>query len=162
VLRFTDRALISAPPSRVWEWFADLDRNYLAWHPEHLVWRTVSGEPLHPGAVVYFDEWIGRFRLAGQLRITASQPGKAFHWQMKFPYTLVGVGGSFAVTAVGPDCDLVADVQMGWNIPVLGPALDWLIGKVVPLPELRRHMAEEGQNLARLLGPASEREVLRS
>jgi hypothetical protein len=137
--------------------FANLDRYYLAWHPEHLVWRTLRGSPLQEGTKVYFDEWIGYFRLAGRLRIMASEPGHRFRWHLEFPYSLAGVGGSLTFMLIGAGCELVAEVQMGWTIPVLGPALDWLIPAVVPCPELRRHMAEEGKNLARLLGPASLR-----
>ena len=37
------------------------------------------------------------------------------------------------------------------EVPVLGPFLDRLIATVLPLPDLRRHVAEEGRNLARLL-----------
>jgi hypothetical protein len=51
-------------------------------------------------------------------------------------------------------CELVAETHVGWAVPLLGPALDRLIVVVFPVADLRRHMVEEGENLARLLSQA--------
>jgi hypothetical protein len=67
------------------------------------------------------------------------------------PYALLGVGGSFTLEGAGTSCSLLAVVHMSWSVPVIGWVLDRLIALVVPLPELQRHMDEEGRNLAHLL-----------
>ncbi len=156
MIRLVDRAALPAPPERVWAWFAALDTHYLDWHPAHLMWRTLSGAPLTEGATVFADEWLGRFRFAGRMRITDVQPGRFFRWAMLGPYALVGVGGSFLLERAERGCELTAEVDMGWDMPVLGPLLDRVIGVIAPVAEVRRHMAEEGRNLARLLsGPVA-------
>ena len=101
MIRLLDRAAIPASTERVWGWFAALDGHYLDWHPEHLKWRTLSGPPLHEGTIVFVDEWIGRFRLTGRMRIVDVRPNHVFRWEMLGPYTPVGVGGAFALAAAG-------------------------------------------------------------
>jgi hypothetical protein len=95
MISLTDRTTIPAPPERVWAWFAELDEHYRDWHPEHLMWRTLSGPALKSGTIVFADEWIGGLRLAGRFRIIEARPGQLFRWKMLFPWSLVGVGGSF-------------------------------------------------------------------
>lgn len=155
MIRLIDRAAIPAAEERVWESLASLDAHYREWHPEHLVWHTLSGPPLTEGAIVFVDEWIGRFRLTGRCRIVDVRPNRSFRWEMLGRYALVGVGGSFALAPIESGTALTAEVHMGWSTPVLGWLLDRIIALVVPLPELRRHMADEGRNLARLLGAAA-------
>ncbi len=46
---------------------------------------------------------------------------------------------------------MVAEVHMGWAVPVFGALLDRVTAGVLPLRELRQHIAEEGRNLTRLL-----------
>jgi hypothetical protein len=78
MIRLRDRATIPAAPERVWEWFVALDGHYLDWHPEHLLWRTLSGPPLTEGAIVFVDEWLGHFRLTGRMRIIDARPNESF------------------------------------------------------------------------------------
>lgn len=162
MISLTDRSSIHATPDQVWAFFADLDARYLEWHPEHLMWRTLSGPPLSEGSIVFADEWIGRFRLTGRFRLSEVQPNALFRWDMLFPYSLIGAGGWFALEPTDDGCVLVAEVHMGWPVPVFGPLLDRLIGVVVPLSDLRRHMREEGGNLARLLAPHDKSRALES
>jgi len=46
-----------------------------------------------------------------------------------------------------------AVVYFGWRIPLLGRVFDWAVRTFLPhrLEAIRRHMAEEGRNLKRLL-----------
>jgi hypothetical protein len=156
MIRLTDCTAITAPADRVWDWFATLDASYREWHPEHIRWQTLKGKPLDRGTTEFVDEWIGRSRLAGQFRITEVVPGRYLGWAMLFPHSLVNVGGSFALEPTDAGCNLVAEVHMGWSLPVLGPLLDKVISTFVPISELRRHMVEEGRNLARLLSDRND------
>ena len=150
VIRLVERTHVPASPEQVWTWFVGVEAHYRDWHPEHVEWRILSGTPATVGAAIFLDEWIGWFRLAMRCRITEARPNRFFRYEAMLPYSLVGVGGSFALEPVPGGCELLAEVHIGWPIPVLGPLIDRLIAAVFPLPELRRHMAEEGQNLARI------------
>jgi hypothetical protein len=151
MIRLADRAVIPASPERVWAWFADMDAHYRDWHPEHITWQTLRGRGLDRDTIVFDDEWVGPFRLAGQFRIAETRPLRFFRWEMLFPFSLVGVGGSFSIAPSDGGCEVLAEVHLGWSMPVLGPVLDRLIASVVALRELRRHMAEESRNLSLLL-----------
>jgi hypothetical protein len=151
MIRLTDRTAIPASPTRVWRWFVALEAHYRDWHSEHLTWRTIRGTPLTEGAIVFVDQWLGRYRFTGRCRIADVRPDRSFHWEMLFPLALVGVGGSFTLEGSGTGCELIAEVHMGWSVPMIGWLLDRMIGLVVPLRDVQRHMDEEGRNLIRLL-----------
>lgn len=151
MITITDRAIVPAACERVWQWFAAIAEHYRAWHPEHVGWRTLAGTPVTAGSVIVFDEWIGRFRLRMRCRIAAAEPGRGFRYEGLFPYSLVRAGGSFRIAPAAGGCEVAAEVHIGWRLPLLGWLLDRAIVAVFPLGDLRRHMLEEGRNLARLL-----------
>lgn len=156
MIRITDRSHVPASPEREWAFFADLEARYSDWHPEHVEFRVIRGTPVAVGSVYFFDEWIGRFRLRTRARVAEAREQRFLRHEGMFPYSLLQAGGSFALEPAGDGgCDLVAEVYIGWQVPVLGAFLDRLIAAVVPLPDLRRHVAEEGRNLARLLARGS-------
>jgi aryl-alcohol dehydrogenase-like predicted oxidoreductase len=74
MIRLTDRTAIPTAPTRVWCWFVALDAHYRDWHTEHLTWRTIRGTPLTEGAIIFVDQWLGRYRFTGRCRIAAVQP----------------------------------------------------------------------------------------
>ena len=43
------------------------------------------------------------------------------------------------------------EVHFGFSVPILGPLLDLAMRAFLPLDEFRRHMREEGDNLAGLI-----------
>ncbi len=151
MITVTDRNHLPGPPQQVWAWFAGIERHYREWHPAHIEWRTLQGSPVAAGSTIFFDERIGRFRLAMRCRIAEVVPGRFFRYEGTLPYSLVRAGGSFAIEPAAEGCDLIAEVHMGWRVPVLGPLIDRLIVLAFPLADLRLHMAEEGRNLAVLL-----------
>lgn len=112
-----------------------------------------SHVPAPPERVwTFFAEWIGRFRLRARARVAEARKHRYLRHEGMFPYSLLRAGGSFTLEpGDNGGCDLVAEVYIGRDVPVFGALLDRLIAAVVPLPELRRHVAEEGRNLARMM-----------
>ncbi len=151
MIQLLDRTRIPAPAERVWDWFTTIDDHYLEWHPEHVAWRNIRGRFTKAGSTIFFDEWIGWFRLPMRCRITEARPGRYWRYEGLFPWSAVRTGGSFEIMPMGDQCELVAEVHLGWPIRGLGPLMDRLIAAVFPLHHLRRHMTEEGHNLAGLL-----------
>ena len=156
MIRLIERSPVPASPQRVWAWFATLDDHYRGWHPEHVGWRRLRGAPQGEGSIVCADEWIGRSRLRLRFRVGAVDEPHFFRWDALFPLSLAGVGGWFRIEPAGDGCcELVAEVHLGWSAPLAGGLLDAVLRRVVPLDDLRRHMVEEGQNLARLMARPS-------
>jgi hypothetical protein len=135
----------------VWEWFSTIEGHYLDWHPEHIEWRNIKGLPTKVGSTVFFDEWLGWFRLPMRCKIPEVRVGRYWRYEGTFPWSVVRAGGSFELVPVGEESDLVAEVHLGWPVPVLGPIVDFAIHAIFPKHHLRRHMTEEGHNLAAIL-----------
>ena len=144
---------VPAAPERVWRFLSELDAHYADWHPEHLTWRTLRGEPLSEGAVVFGAEWLGPLPLIGRFFIGDVVPERYFSYRFALPASLVGAGGSFRLS---PDanggCELTAEAHLGFSAPLIGPLVDRLLARLLPIGEFRRHMREEGENLIRLVG----------
>lgn len=153
MISVVERTRLAASPRRVWAWFRELDDHYPDWHPEHLRWRTLRGEPLASGTVWFADEWVGPLRLSSRFFVTDAVPERSFAYRIGFPASLLRAGGSFRLTPVADGgCELTEEVHLGFSTPVIGAAIDRLLALALPIGELRRHMAEEGEGLARLLG----------
>lgn len=152
MIALVERTRLRAPVEDAWQFFLALDTRYADLHPEHLRWRTLRGEPLTEGAVVFADEWIGPRRLSARLFICDVDEGRSFCYRICFPASLVRAGGSFRLSPVGErECELVEGVHLGFRAPLIGPLVDRVLALVLPLAELRRHIREEGETLARLL-----------
>ena len=156
MISLTETTQVPAPPEQVWGWFSEMDAHYLDWHPEHLACRTLRGEPLAEGAVIFVDEWVGPLRVAGRIFNHHVVPGRFVAFRFCFPYSLVGAGGSLRLAPTSDSgCELTAEAHYGFSFPLIGRLLDRLLAAVLPLGEIRRHMREEGENLVRLLGPGT-------
>lgn len=137
----------------LWRFFVELDRNaYLQWHPrDHLDFRRVrppvnsSGE----GQVVYFKERIGRRTLGFTCKVSVSEEGRYVEYLPRGILSFLRLGkGYFKFTPIdGETSEFEAYLQLGWDIPVVGAALDLLIRKIVDLDALRDHIADEGRNI---------------
>jgi polyketide cyclase/dehydrase/lipid transport protein len=156
VISLVETTRIPAAPERVWRFLRELDAHYPDWHPEHLTWRTLRGEPLSEGAICFADEWVGPLRVTGRFFILVAVPERFFAYRFGFPASLVGAGGWFrlAPTSNG-DCELTVEAHLGSSAPLIGRLVDRVLAAALPLGEIRRHMREEGENLVRLLAQPS-------
>lgn len=147
-----EQTRLSVAPMTLWNWFRELDEHYPAWSREHLTWRTLRGEPLTDGAIVFFDEWIGWARFSGRAFICDVDAGRHFAYRNGLPGSLIRAGGSFSIEPISDGaCELTQVVHLGFAFPLLGGLIDRLLAFVLPLDELRRHMAEEHETLRALL-----------
>ena len=48
-------------------------------------------------------------------------------------------------------CELIEQLHLGFATPVVGCLLDRLLSRLLPMDEIRRHIAEEGERLAQVL-----------
>ena len=143
MISLVESCVLPAPPARVWAVFREMDRHYAAWHPEHLTWRWLRGEPLTTRAVWFADEWIGAMRVHGRFFVVAADPERGFAYRTGFPGAALRAGGSFRLApAAGDGCRLTQEVHLG---------LPRFLAGTAPVRELRRHMREEQANLPALL-----------
>jgi len=146
-----DRSTVRRDTESLWRFFVDLDRSsYLQWHPrDHLDFRRVhpATTPSGQGQVVYFKERIGGRAFGFTCKVSVSDESRYIEY---IPYGIpafLRLGrGHFKFTPIDNDTsEFEAFLQLGWKLPVLGTALDFLIRRVVDLDALREHIADEGR-----------------
>ena len=152
MISLKDTSHIPAPPSAVWKCFAEMDTHYLAWHPDHIAFRNIEGNFTVPHGVVYADEKIGWMRLRGKFHVVRAEKERYFEWKAGFPNSLTHTGGWFEIKPTDDnECDLIAETHFGSSARVIGPIIDRVLAAILPVDEIRRHMAKEGENLPRLI-----------
>lgn len=163
MITLEDKIEIRARPEQIFEWFAHLDENYRDWHPEdHMECRYLKGRLLEEDSFIYFEENIGKHleKLKLKCRVTRVEPNRCIDYKMvNFPYRLIGVGGAFLFKPHEVGSLFTAHVYIGHKIPLFGWMFDKFIQKFggALLKAVKQHMAEEGQNLKRLLEPGRSR-----
>lgn len=144
-----DTVEIETSPAQVFEWLDHLPENYLAWHPDHVACRYLKGRSiLETGSVLYVEEYLHGQLHRLKLRTIQVVPNIRLEYKAG-----LGIAGAFEVQSKGSKVLFMAEITLGTNLPGLGWALDWIIGALLSdrLEALKQHMAEEGENLKKLL-----------
>jgi hypothetical protein len=149
MIRLTDTVEIETSPEQVFEWLDHLPENYLAWHPDHVVCQYLKGTSiLETGSILYVEEYLHGQLHRLKLRTTKVIPKVRLEYKAE-----LGIAGAFEVKSKRSKILFMAEITLGTNLPGLGWALDWIIGALLSdrLEALKQHMAEEGENLKKLL-----------
>jgi uncharacterized protein YndB with AHSA1/START domain len=144
-----DVSEIEAPPERVFDWLVHLQENYIAWHPDHVECRYLRGTSLlELGSVLYIEEYLHGELHKLKFRTTKVIPNSRLEYKAGF-----GIGGAFEVRPQEDKALFIAEMTMGSSLPLVEPLLDRLLEKLLSdnLEAMKQHMAEEGENLKRLL-----------
>jgi hypothetical protein len=129
-----------------------MDAHSHHWIPEHFAWRWLQGEPLAKDTLWYADEWVGPMRINARFRVVESEPERFFAFRiLGFPAGLVRTGGSFHFNPADGGCEMTQEAHFGFSLPIIGTILDLVLRLVLPIDEFRRHMRDEGENLAQLM-----------
>lgn len=160
MVRLTERSLLSAPAESIWEFLINLDSTrYQAWHPvDHVGFgrRTPARDDLGTGQKVHFKERIGPRTFGFSCTVTKSVPGRYVEFLPTGPARMLHLGrGCFTIAAGPAGTNLEAVVELGWDVAGVGSALDWVVGRVLDLNALRRHMREEAEYLETYLASAA-------
>lgn len=140
-----DTVVIRSTPDAFFAFFEAMETNYLRWHPDHRLFRWEEGRGLGEGVVFYFEEVIGGKLLKKRVVFTRIEPGR--HIEFTFTNRLLRLILPRMVFRAEPRGD---DIRVTAEIVVrTGPIGAWLNRK--EFDAVRRHMAEEGQNLKRIL-----------
>jgi len=144
-----DTVEIKAAPEQIFNFFVHFKENFHAWHPDHVECRYLNfeGTPKE-GSVIYIEEYLHGKLHKLKLHITRLKPNSRIEYK-----TFLGSKGVFIIEPRGDNLLFTAEMYMGTNIPLLTNLVD-VIMKIFmsrQLQGIKQHMAEEGQNLKRIL-----------
>ena len=146
ILKDTDE--IKASPEQIIEFFLNFQENFYAWHPDHVKCHYLTPGPLKENSIIYIEEYLyGKLRKL-KLHITKIQPNSRIEYK-----TFLGTKGIFIIEPRETGTLFTAEMHMGTTIPFLGKLRDRIMRMFFSrqLEGLKQHMAEEGQNLKRIL-----------
>ncbi len=139
-----DTIEIKASPEQIVDFFLHFKDNFHAWHPDHVECRYLTPGPLKEGSVIYIEEYIGGRLVKVRLHITKIEPRR-----LECKVSPYGSRSIYIMEPKGDKTLLTTEMHMGTKIPLLGRIVDKIIkGRA---EALKRHLAEEGQNLKRIL-----------
>lgn len=93
---------IRTEPEAVFDFFANMETNYLRWHPDHVLFRWEGDGGLRVGNAFYFEERIGGKLLRKRVRFTRIEPGRLIEFALTNPlYRLMLPHISFSVAPEG-------------------------------------------------------------
>lgn len=140
-----DSIEIKASPEAIFRFFEEMESNYLQWHPDHVVYRWISGRGVKEGDVFYFEEYIAGKLLKKRVAFTRVIPNQHIEfaptfWLMKLflPRML------FRIQQVSDGCRFIAEVHLR-----MGPLAQRAHKK--ELEAVREHMRIEGLNIKRIV-----------
>jgi hypothetical protein len=139
---------INASPEDVFHWLEHIDRNYLEWHPDHVSCRYIKGNALEVGSILFCQEYLHGKPHKFRMRLTRVVPGSRMEYDIG-----LSMRGAFEVLPVDGGAKLIAEVELGFSLPLAGKAQDALIRKIFTwrIDALEQHMTEEGERLKRIM-----------
>jgi hypothetical protein len=148
VIWLRDAIEIKASPEQVFEWLAHFQKNYLAWHPDHVACRYLKGTSLEVGSIIYTEEYLHGQLHKLKFQVTQVIPDSRVNYKVTF-----GLGGAFIVEPHEDYVRFIAEIYMGSRLPLLGWCIDLILQTLLvrQIEALKQHMAEEGESLKRLL-----------
>ena len=148
MITLKDAVEIRASPEQIVEFFLNFKENFHAWHPDHVECHYLTPGPLKENSIIYIEEYLyGKLRKL-KLHITKIQPNSRIEYK-----TFLGTKGIFIIEPKETGTLFKAEMHMGTPIPLLGKLRDRIMRMFFSrqLEGLQQHMAEEGQNLKKIL-----------
>lgn len=141
---------VSASGAAIFRFFEQMERHYLHWHPDHRLFRWVTGRGVEPGNVFYFEETIAGRLLKKEVAFTRIERDRHIEFSPTFWLMRLFLPRMLFRVEPLPDgvCRLVAEIHLR-----MGPLAARL--KRRELDAVREHMRVEGVNLKAIV----EREI---
>lgn len=143
-----DSIRIQARPEAIARFFDEIEGHYVQWHPDHVLFRWISGRGVAEGHVFYFEEYIAGTLLKKTVIFTAVIPNR--HIEFAPTFRLMRLFLPRMVFRIEPDadgCQVVAEVHLR-----MGPLARRAHRKM--LDAVREHMRVEGVNMKRIIEQA--------
>ena len=136
---------ISASPEAIFRFFEEMESNYLQWHPDHVLYRWISGRGVKEGHIFYFEESIAGKLLKKKVAFTRVVPNQ--HIEFAPTFWLMKLFLPRMVFRIEPEpdgCWFLAEVHLR-----MGPLAQRAHKKM--LDAVREHMSVEGANIKSIL-----------
>ena len=148
-----DSIEIKASPEKIWEFFANLEQNYKAWHPEdHIVFKWTEGEPMEVGSHIYAEEYIMGDVKKGKVVVSEVIPYRKIVFKNSFPVFLVSPGFEWQIEPRGSHSvfTAISYVRAEKIMRILIKFSEYK--NMETLIEVgKKHIKEEGENLKKIL-----------
>lgn len=134
---------IRSTPDEIFKWLKNLDKNYRAWHPDHVKWITKTGN-LDVGSTAYYEEYLHGDLHKSKAKIVDIEENKKIEFANLFPMGIICPKGSFIIEQEGDYCVFTATLSF---------RLGWFFSRFAKgrIKAIEMHMKEEGENLKKLL-----------
>ena len=143
-LTLEDSVEIDTTPEKVWEFWADMDKNYKIWHPQdHILFRWTRGKPMEEGSVIYAEEVVGGKMIKGKVTLGDVIPNRRFTLNLPFPRS-VFCRYEYKIEPKGSKTVFTAITHLKY--PFFS---EKHILSVIELGE--KHVREEGENMKKIL-----------
>ncbi len=158
---------ISAPVSRAFNWFKDLDKNYFKWHPHaHKSFVWMSDKPVGKGSLFAFEENIKGHKhkmlmevseyieneklsfLSHKIEVSSNIfPGRFMTYLSSFFRIRIEMIRTFE--SVSENSTRIYTIhRFGSDFPVVGLLIEWFINIFIFSPKDHElHIKEEGENM---------------
>jgi hypothetical protein len=147
MVTLTDSIEIKATPEQVFTWLINIrtGKDYQAWHPDHVEWQWIKGEPFQRGSVAFLEEYMHGNMHKLTFVCTKVVPNRLIEYKPSFPMSILMSKGQFAIDPRGEkSCIFTAAISFRE-----GPFFRRLFRKQTE--DLEQHMKEEGENLRKIL-----------
>jgi len=148
MITLKDSIEIKASPEQIFEFFLNFQENFYAWHPDHVKCYYLTPGPLRENSIIYIEEYLHGELHKLKLCIMKIQPNSLIEYK-----TFLGTKGIFIIEPRETGTLFTAEMHMGTKIPLLSKVVDGIMRMFLlrHLEGLKQHMAEEGQNLKKIL-----------
>lgn len=138
---------IKASPEEVFAWLINIKtgKDYQAWHPDHVDWQWIKGEPFEKSSVVYLKEYLHGEIHKFKSICTNIVTDRLIAYKPLLPWSLFMLSSRFTIESKGRNsCIFTATVNFR-SFPFIMRILK------SQLEGTRLHMKEEGENLKQIL-----------
>lgn len=144
-----DSIEIKTTPEKIWEFFANLEKNYKFWHPQdHILFRWTKGKPMESGSNWYAEEVIrGKvFKLKGTIGEVI--PNRKIVFKYSFPISLIAPKFEWLIEPKGSNSIFTAISYLRAGDLFYKLSKEEMERKI---GMHNKHVKEEGENLKKLL-----------
>lgn len=135
---------INTKPEQIWQFWANMDKNYKSWHPEdHILFRWTKGKPMEEGSKIYAEEIVGGKLLKIKVTCVDVIPNRKFALIYPFPTSLFAKY-EYVIEPRGKNTAFTAYTYLKY--PSFAKKR---IQSAVEIGE--KHVREEGENLKKIL-----------
>ena len=145
LITLKDSIEINQSIEKIWNFFENMTKNYISWHPEeHVKFERRKGEPHQIGTVIYAEEYIAGKLCKIKNTCTNIEKYKRIEYKTSFPLSIFHPKAEYLFTRSEKGCIFTAINY--FKVPII---FNSKIKSLIAATE--KHMKEEGENLKEIM-----------